>query len=98
MMLKDENSQKVGVDKKEIGYLHDEVFGGRSVLSGNMTKLAFTCWNLNAAPLTDNIILLTKEEADLHDKNGGKAMYDEATRLKIEKKIREHAKWTSANR
>ena len=88
-------SQRVGVDKSEIGYLHDEVYHGRSALSGNMMKLAFTLWDLSGPATTDNIVLLTRDEADAHDRGGGKTLYARDVQERIEQKIRAHTQWTA---
>ncbi|KAK9728781.1 hypothetical protein K7432_000811 [Basidiobolus ranarum] len=55
-------------DKRDVGYLLEEVWRGRSIISGEMDRLALVRWD-NSKPLGfQNCICLTKTEATAHEK------------------------------
>ncbi|ORY00830.1 hypothetical protein K493DRAFT_278430 [Basidiobolus meristosporus CBS 931.73] len=55
-------------DKRDVGYLVEEVWRGRSVISGDMEKLALSRWD-NSKPLSfQNCVCMTKSEAKAHEK------------------------------
>ncbi|KAJ2724216.1 hypothetical protein GGI07_002086 [Coemansia sp. Benny D115] len=52
----------------DCGYVLEEIWRGRSALSGAMDKLALTRWRLDEPISPSNCVCLTKVEADKHDK------------------------------
>ncbi|KAJ1644783.1 hypothetical protein J3B02_002085 [Coemansia erecta] len=52
----------------DCGYMVEEVWRGKSAVSGATDKLALTRWHRDQPMSTANCICLTKAEADLHDK------------------------------
>ena len=70
----------------DVGYVLDEVWASKSVLSGVRVKNALVRWNLNLPPSKDNLICLTKQEAKEH-LNGKK--YSQSLRDYVESKLAE---------
>ncbi|KAJ8098249.1 hypothetical protein POJ06DRAFT_258959 [Lipomyces tetrasporus] len=64
-----EGSQKLPLDTEDIGYLVEEVFRGRSVVSRESggSRIALTKWHLEDGWTAQNIVLMTKEEAKRHE-------------------------------
>lgn len=72
---------RIPLTEKDIGYAVEEVFKGKSVVSGFFTRLILTrweplperedasCWTENDHQVTlDNVVLMTKDEAKRHEK------------------------------
>lgn len=54
---------------KDVGYIFDELWQGKSVVSGAQDKaLVLTRWNKHKESSLTNTVLMTKEEANTHDK------------------------------
>lgn len=66
------NNDPLKMDVNDIGYIFEEIWNGRSALSGNLNKLTLTRWDRTQPPSFENIICLTKIEAEKHDKLEGK--------------------------
>jgi len=62
------NNDPLKITTSDIGYIFEEIWNGRSALSGNLNKLALTRWDRSQPPSLQNIICLTKAEAEKHDK------------------------------
>jgi len=62
------NNEPLKFTINDIGYIFEEIWNGRSALSGNLNKLALTRWDRSQPPSLQNIICLTKAEAEKHDK------------------------------
>ncbi|KAK9493000.1 hypothetical protein V1508DRAFT_417064 [Lipomyces doorenjongii] len=64
-----EGSQKLPLDAEDVGYLVEEVFRGRSVVSresgGN--RITLTKWRSEDEWTVQNVVLMTKEEAKMHE-------------------------------
>ncbi|KAK9465371.1 hypothetical protein V1512DRAFT_266170 [Lipomyces arxii] len=74
-----EGSQKLSLDTEDVGYMIEEVFRGRSVVSreSGSGRIALTKWKLEDDWTTQNIVLMTKEEAKKHEQlvlKGGKSV------------------------
>ncbi|KAJ2161419.1 hypothetical protein GGF46_001514 [Coemansia sp. RSA 552] len=52
----------------DCGYMLEEIWRGRSAVSGATDKLALTRWRHDLPMTTSNCVCLTKAEADIHDK------------------------------
>jgi ethanolamine ammonia-lyase small subunit len=50
----------------DVGYVLEEVWRGRSALSGSLDKLTLVKWDPEKPLDTDNLICLTRKEADRH--------------------------------
>lgn len=62
------NKDKI-LNVQEIGYIFDELWQGKSVISGAQDRLlVMTRWNKSQEATLTNTIVLTKEEAIEHDK------------------------------
>ncbi|KAL1916916.1 uncharacterized protein VTP21DRAFT_5113 [Calcarisporiella thermophila] len=60
--------QGIPLDLRDVGYIFEEIWRGRSAVSGSMEKLALTRWNHNLPLSLQNCVCMTKREADIHDK------------------------------
>lgn len=73
-------NQRVPIDMNDVGYLIEEVFRGKSSISGEPTKLCISLWYPPAVPEVvdfNNLIVLTKDEQRIHEKEvllGGKSL------------------------
>ncbi|KAI8637179.1 hypothetical protein BD408DRAFT_425026 [Parasitella parasitica] len=57
------------LDAKDVGYIFDELWQGKSVLSGAQDRtLVMTRWDTSQASSLVNTVVMTKDEANLHDK------------------------------
>lgn len=56
------------VDVRDVGYIYEEIFRGRSAVSGITEKLALTRWDPRKPLTLQNCVVLTKNEADVHDR------------------------------
>lgn len=70
--------QTVPVDLNDVGYLIEEVFRGKSAISGDSTRLCLTLWNKPEGEVAtiDNLVVLTKAEQKFHEERvliGGEA-------------------------
>ncbi|CAI4433215.1 BAQ_1a_G0023350.mRNA.1.CDS.1 [Saccharomyces cerevisiae] len=61
-----EQSSLLGLE--EVGYIVEEMFRGKSPISGYSTKLALTKWEANKEISLTNVVLMTKEEQEIHEK------------------------------
>ncbi|CAN9166134.1 unnamed protein product [Alternaria alternata] len=73
---------KIPITQDDVGYLVEEVFNGRSIISGLSTRLALTRWNKPTQSFMDqstpgqkssnlqmkDLVLMTKEEVTKHEK------------------------------
>ncbi|KAI9255743.1 hypothetical protein BDA99DRAFT_442280 [Phascolomyces articulosus] len=56
------------LDPRDVGYIYEEIWQGKSVLSGPSERVALTRWNRNEPLSYFNAVCMTKEEAKAHDK------------------------------
>ncbi|SCU97669.1 LAMI_0F10902g1_1 [Lachancea mirantina] len=71
--------QRVPIALREIGYIVEEVFRGKSPISGFSTRLTLSKWDPKLPVSLQNVVLLTKEEQKEHEKrvlNGHEAIED----------------------
>ncbi|EJS43497.1 YHR003C [Saccharomyces arboricola H-6] len=62
------NHQSSLIGLKEVGYIVEEIFRGKSPISGYSTKLALTKWDADKEVSLTNLVLLTKDEQEIHEK------------------------------
>ncbi|KAJ1934746.1 hypothetical protein FBU59_005600, partial [Linderina macrospora] len=55
----------------DVGYVLEEIWRGRSAISGNTDKLALVRWKRDLPMTTHNCVVMTKKEADEHEKIEG---------------------------
>lgn len=65
--LNDSKDQSSVIGLKEVGYIVEEMFRGKSPISGYSTKLALTKWEPNEEVSLTNVVLLTKDEQEIHE-------------------------------
>ncbi|KAJ3214950.1 hypothetical protein HDU67_001038, partial [Dinochytrium kinnereticum] len=101
----EEEEEEVMLSSRDVGYILDEVFKGRSILSGSLEKekVTLTRWNPSLPFLPTNMVCMTRVEAEKHlssftnddpswlVKQYGQTLFDEVTK-KLEE-IREAEKW-----
>ncbi|SCW04472.1 LAFE_0H14290g1_1 [Lachancea fermentati] len=71
--------QRVQVSLKDVAYIVEEVFRGKSPVSGYSTKLALSKWDPSKPVSVQNVVVLTKDEQRLHEDrilNGGESLED----------------------
>ncbi|CUS20590.1 LAQU0S01e10088g1_1 [Lachancea quebecensis] len=71
--------QRIPIALKEIGYICEEVFRGKSPVSGFSTRLTLSKWDPKKPVSLQNVVLLTKEEQKEHERrvlNGGERLED----------------------
>ncbi|KAJ1659696.1 hypothetical protein IWQ61_001282 [Dispira simplex] len=61
------NQKNIPLSKEDVGYLFEEIWRGRSVVSGSFEKPALTRWHKDQPLSLQNCVTMTKHEADLHD-------------------------------
>ena len=74
-----EKEQRVPIALQDIGYIVEEVFRGKSPVSGYSTRLTLSKWDPNKPLSLQNVVLLTKEEQREHERrvlNGGEKLED----------------------
>ncbi|KAJ2553505.1 hypothetical protein EV175_002917, partial [Coemansia sp. RSA 1933] len=55
----------------DCGYVLEEIWRGKSALSGSTDRLALTRWRRDRPMATSNCVCMTKDEADKHDRLDG---------------------------
>lgn len=71
--------QRVPIALKEVGYIVEEVFRGKSPVSGFSTRLTLSKWDPKKPVSLQNVVVLTKEEQKEHEQrilNGKEALSD----------------------
>ncbi|SCU92127.1 LAFA_0F08196g1_1 [Lachancea sp. 'fantastica'] len=66
--------QRVPVALKDVGYICEEVFRGRSPISGYSTRLTLSKWDPSLPVSAQNVVVMTKDEQRNHEErvlNGG---------------------------
>lgn len=59
--------QRVPVAVKDVGYIVEEVFRGKSPVSGYSTRLTLSKWDPEKPVSIQNVVVLTKEEQTIHE-------------------------------
>ncbi|CAO3658805.1 unnamed protein product [Umbelopsis ramanniana] len=62
------NEQTIPFDIKDVGYIFEEMWLGKSILSGPVDKPAIVRWDRSKPLSFTNVICLTRDEAAKHDK------------------------------
>ncbi|KAJ3130168.1 hypothetical protein HK098_005415 [Nowakowskiella sp. JEL0407] len=62
------SSPHLQVSIRDVGYILEEIWFGRSALSNSLSQLVLTRWNPTKPANFCNLVCLTKSEADKHDK------------------------------
>lgn len=94
--------QTVPVNLNDVGYLIEEIFRGKSCISGDSNKLCLSLWKppVGEQADLDNLIVLTKSEQKYHEEKvliGGapvEEVYSPKTLDIVEKRMKEQ-KWES---
>ncbi|QLQ78207.1 hypothetical protein HG537_0A04540 [Torulaspora globosa] len=71
--------QRVQIALKEVSYIVEEVFRGKSPVSGFSTRLTLSKWDPKRPVSLQNVVVLTKEEQKIHEDrvlNGGESLED----------------------
>lgn len=79
--------QRIPISVGDVGYILEEVFRGKSPLSGYSTKLALSKWDPNQPVSLQNVVIMTKEEQKNHEKrilNGKERLEDVYTKEQID--------------
>ncbi|KAI9007693.1 ubiquitin-protein ligase molybdopterin-converting factor [Hyaloraphidium curvatum] len=79
LRARDENHYRANpvcpyINVEEAGYLVDEVYRGFSVLSRSHDRLNLARWDVRQESRIENLVLMTKSEADKHDKAWAEAI------------------------
>lgn len=61
------NSMSIALSITDVGFIFEEIWRGRSALSGQFEKLVLTRWNPQMPITYGNIICLTRQEAETHN-------------------------------
>lgn len=56
------------MDARDVGYIFEEMWHGKSVISGPDDKLALTRWDKSKPLCYFNTVCMTRMEANTHDK------------------------------
>ncbi|CAI2172164.1 2750_t:CDS:2 [Funneliformis geosporum] len=62
------NIDAIPLDVHEIGYIFEEIWRGKSAISGSTEKPAITRWHKDQPLCPQNCVVMTKQEADDHEK------------------------------
>ncbi|KAH3678212.1 hypothetical protein WICMUC_001641 [Wickerhamomyces mucosus] len=90
-----EPDQRVPIALKEVPYIVEEVFRGKSPISGFSTKLTLSKWDPKKPVSLTNVVIMTKEEQKIHEDrilNGNESIsdvYDEKVIELVEKRFQE---------
>lgn len=79
--------QRVPVAVSDIGYLVEEVFRGKSPLSGYSTRLTLSKWDPSKPVSLQNVVIMTKEEQKTHEErvlNGDESLDDVYTKEQLD--------------
>lgn len=74
-----EPDQRVPVALKDVPYLVEEVFRGKSPISGYSTRLTLSKWDPSKPVGLTNVVIMTKEEMKIHEDRvllGGESLTD----------------------
>ncbi|KAI8884906.1 hypothetical protein K501DRAFT_332338 [Backusella circina FSU 941] len=84
------NEKQCPLDEYDVAYIFEELWHGKSVLSGPNDKLALTRWNRSLPLSYTNTVCMTRSEANTHDKlpentdletHYGKEVYEKITKV-----------------
>ncbi|KAF9987605.1 hypothetical protein BGZ65_002813, partial [Modicella reniformis] len=64
----DKNVRTIALDRRDVGYILEEIFRGKSVISQSTAKIGLCRWK-RAEPLSlQNLVVMTKSEIKKHEK------------------------------
>ncbi|KAJ3041875.1 hypothetical protein HDV00_008579 [Rhizophlyctis rosea] len=69
-------SPNIPLNIADVGYIFEEIWRGRSALSGTFDKLQLTRWDVTKPASFTNVVCLTRAEAEKHDEIAGGALRD----------------------
>ncbi|KAH6596087.1 hypothetical protein BASA50_005384 [Batrachochytrium salamandrivorans] len=82
---------EIKVNSDDVAFIVDEIYGGRSVISGSTTeRLVMVRWDLSKPVQFGNLICLTKDEAKKHEQSAQgdlKSLYDATQIAKIQQRL-----------
>ncbi|KAG0225531.1 hypothetical protein BGW41_004670 [Actinomortierella wolfii] len=64
----DPSIDTIALDRRDVGYVLEEVFRSRSALSQSMDKLGLCRWKVSEPLTLQNVVVLTKSEIEKHTK------------------------------
>ncbi|KAF9131031.1 hypothetical protein BGW39_002342 [Mortierella sp. 14UC] len=87
--------ETIALDRRDVGYVIEEVFRGKSAVSGSMEKIGLCRWRQDKPLSLQNVVVLTKSELDKHTKLTADAdlveIYGQDIVDSVEAKFREEA-------
>ncbi|KAG0301549.1 hypothetical protein BGZ97_002741 [Linnemannia gamsii] len=87
--------ETIALDRRDVGYVIEEIFRGKSALSGSMEKIGLCRWRRNKPLSLQNVVVLTKSELEKHVKLAADAdlveVYGQDKVDAVEAKFREEA-------
>ncbi|KAF9209266.1 hypothetical protein BGZ49_005543 [Haplosporangium sp. Z 27] len=91
----DKSVDTIALDRRDVGYVIEEIFRGKSVISQSMDKIGLCRWKRNKPLSLQNVVVLTKSEINKHEKLPLDAdlleVYGQEVIDRIEEKFREEA-------
>ncbi|KAG0292468.1 hypothetical protein BGZ96_004098 [Linnemannia gamsii] len=60
--------ETIALDRRDVGYVIEEIFRGKSALSGSMEKIGLCRWKRDKPLSLQNVVVLTKSELEKHVK------------------------------
>ncbi|KAF9923893.1 hypothetical protein FBU30_006076 [Linnemannia zychae] len=91
----DKGIETIALDRRDVGYVIEEIFRGKSAISGSMEKIGLCRWKRNHPLSLQNVVVLTKSELEKHVKLPADAdlveVYGQEVVDSIEAKFREEA-------
>ncbi|KAF8941867.1 hypothetical protein BGZ47_007088 [Haplosporangium gracile] len=64
----DKGIETIALDRRDVGYVIEEIFRGKSALSGSMEKIGLCRWRRDKPLSLQNVVVLTKSELEKHVK------------------------------
>ncbi|KAF9431982.1 hypothetical protein BGZ76_011451 [Entomortierella beljakovae] len=64
----DKNADAIAMDRRDVGYILEEVFRGKSVVSQSTDKIGLIRWKRNEPLSLQNVVVMTKSEINKHEK------------------------------
>ncbi|KAF9543176.1 hypothetical protein EC957_001238 [Mortierella hygrophila] len=64
----DKGIETIALDRRDVGYVIEEIFRGKSALSGSMEKIGLCRWRRDQPLSLQNVVVLTKSELEKHVK------------------------------
>ncbi|CAM0139354.1 hypothetical protein VKS41_004840 [Umbelopsis sp. WA50703] len=87
------NQKTIPFDARDVGYIFEEMWLGKSILSGPADKPALVRWDRTKPLSYSNVVCLTREEANRHDKLPSdvdlKSLYGEDVVKLVEKRFKQ---------